>query len=351
MKSVAKLLISPNATIKQALKVIDDGASKIAFVVDPEGVLLGSISDGDIRRAILSGNDLFVTIDGIYNKSPLYCRENDSSESISELIASREVYQIPVVDKRNRIVGLVDTEPMIQPAEKDNFVVIMAGGLGTRLRPLTESRPKPMLPVGGKPILEHTINHVRKQGYSNIILSVNYRSEIIENYFRDGADFGVSIHYIHESKRMGTAGSLGLMVDALRDSFVVMNADILTNIELDKLHRFHKASNSIATMVVREYEMQIPYGVVTVESGCVASLQEKPIHSYYVNAGIYVLDVDALKYLPANDYYDMPSLLGQLIANNLAVLPYPTREYWLDIGQKSDYERANSEFNLVYGNE
>ena len=348
MNTFKQVLLPVSATIRQALKIIDSGSMKIALVADENEKLLGTLTDGDIRRAILNGHGLDDKIENIYNSSPKTCGVNDSKEKILQLAVAQKLYQIPVVDVDGRIVGIAEVDGLLQSTRRTNKVVIMAGGLGTRLSPLTDTTPKPMLHVGNKPILETIIENFAKYGYSEIILSVSYKSHIIEEYFGDGKAFGVNIEYVHESMRMGTAGALSLVRDRLKEPFFVMNGDLLTNINFEHMHDYHVAHDAIATMAVREYDFQVPYGVVNVLDGRILSIEEKPTHKFFVSAGIYMLSPRVLAHIPEEEFFDMPTLFEKLIAAKHNTASFPIREYWLDIGRMGDYERANSEYDGVF---
>lgn len=351
MNSFNSVLLSPSATIRHALQIIDSGSIKIALVVDENRKLLGTLTDGDIRRAILAGKGLEDSVEPIFYRSPTTCGINDSKEKILQLAVAHKLYQIPVVDSEGRIVGIAEVDELLKPAHHENKVVLMAGGLGARLSPLTDTTPKPMLHVGNKPILETIIESFAKYGYTQIILSVNYKSHIIQDYFGDGNKFGVRIEYVHEEKRMGTAGALSLIRESLVEPFFVMNADLLTNINFEHMHDYHLAHDAVATMAVREYDFQVPYGVVNVQNGRIASIEEKPIHKFFVSAGIYLLSPQVLAHIPNDEFFDMPTLFEKLIAGKKnSAVSFPIREYWLDIGRISDYERANTEYNQVFSN-
>lgn len=351
MNTFKKILLAPNATIRHALEIIDSGSMKIALVADENEKLLGTLTDGDIRRAILNGHGLDDTIRNIYYRTPTTCGVNDSKEKILQLAVAQKLYQIPVVDDEGRIVGIAEVDELLQPAHRTNKVVIMAGGMGTRLSPLTDTTPKPMLQVGNKPILETIIGNFAKYGYSDIVLSVSYKSHLIEEHFGDGETFGVNIEYVHESKRMGTAGALSLVRDRLTEPFFVMNGDLLTNINFEHLHDYHVSHDAVATMAVREYDFQVPYGVVNLLDGRILSVEEKPVHKFFVSAGIYMLSPQALAHVPKEEFFDMPTLFEKLIAGKNTAVSFPVREYWLDIGRISDFERANNEYSGVFSNE
>ncbi|MCF6173216.1 MAG: NTP transferase domain-containing protein [Campylobacteraceae bacterium] len=226
----------------------------------------------------------------------------------------------------------------------------MVGGLGTRLRPLTETTPKPMLPVGGKPILQTIVERFASYGFVNIVMCVGYKSNIIQDYFGDGSRFGVNIEYVLENKRMGTAGALSLLSDAQKpkEPFFVMNGDLLTNMNFENMLEFHSSNNSKATMAVREYDFQVPYGVVNVDNGKIINIEEKPVHKFFVSAGIYMLNPDAIELIPNNEFYDMPTLFEKYIELGENTMSFPLREYWLDIGRIEEYEQANSEYMRVF---
>lgn len=348
MNNYKKIILLPNAKLRQALEKIDSGAMKIALIVDENQKLLGTLSDGDIRRSILKGMGLDEEIKSIYCRTPTTCRINDPKEKILTLAIENRLYQIPIIDNDGRIVGVIEVDELLKPPRHANKVVLMAGGLGRRLRPLTDTIPKPMLTVGNKPILETIIENFAKYGYTNIVISVSYKSHIIEEYFGDGSRFGVKIDYVHETKRMGTAGALSLMRDSLVEPFFVMNSDLLTNINFEHLHNHHNSHDAIGTMAVREYDFQVPYGVVNIKNNQITSIEEKPTHKFYVSAGIYMLNPKSLTFIPNDEFFDMPSLFESLIATGENTISFPIKEYWLDIGQMRDFEKANNEYDEVF---
>jgi len=288
------------------------------------------------------------SIETIYYRTPTTCGINESKEKILQLAIEHKLYQIPVVDSDGIVVGVAEVDELLKSTQHQNKVVLMVGGLGTRLSPLTDTTPKPMLHVGNKPILETIIENFAKYGYTNIILSVSYKSHVIEAYFGNGASFGVNIEYVHETKRMGTAGALSLIRDRLTEPFFVMNGDLLTNVNFEHMHDFHDFNNAEATMAVREYDFQVPYGVVNVQDGKIQSIEEKPTHKFFVSAGIYMLSPTVLAHIPDDDFFDMPTLFEKLIEAKHNAVSFPIREYWLDIGRVSDFERANNEYHEVF---
>ena len=348
MKNYKSILLKTDSTLKEALQTIDSGAIQIALVIDKDEKLLGTVTDGDIRRGLLNNLSLDDTIESIIFKTPTVCSIEDTKEKILEIALYKKLNQIPIVDKDGILVDIKEVNELLKPTIKTNKVVLMVGGLGTRLRPLTEHTPKPMLKVGNRPILETIIINFKKYGFTNIILSVSYKSEIIEEYFKDGSDFGVNIEYVHEDKRMGTAGALSLMRDKLTESFFVMNGDLLTNINFENMMEYHLSNNSISTMGVREYDFQVPYGVVKTDGIDIVSVEEKPVHQFFVSGGIYVLSPAVLKYIPENEYYDMPTLFEKMIKKKEKSISFPIHEYWLDIGRVEEFDKANNEFHKVF---
>jgi len=348
MKNYKNILLKPTSTIKEALNIIDRGAMQIALVVDENEKLLGTLTDGDIRRGLLNNLSLDESIETIIFKTPTVCTTEDRKEKILEIALAKKLHQIPIVNKDGKLVGIKEVDELLKPEYKSNRVVLMVGGLGTRLRPLTDNIPKPMLKVGNKPILETIILNFKKYGFVNIVLCVSYKAEIIEAYFKDGSEFGVNIEYVHENKRMGTAGALSLVKEKLTEPFFVMNGDLLTNINFENMMESHLLNNSIATMGVREYDFQVPYGVVKTDGVNIVSIEEKPVHHFFVSGGVYVLSHEVLKYIPRDEYYDMPTLFEKVIEEKEKSISFPIHEYWLDIGRIEEFEKANNEFYEVF---
>lgn len=348
MKKIDNLKLNDNASIKEALEIIDKAAMQIALVIDEDDRLLGTITDGDIRRGFLKGLDLNSSIESIIFKTPTIAKISDPKEEILKLALFKKLHQIPIVDNDGKIIGIQEIEELIKPKEKTNKVILMVGGLGTRLRPLTENTPKPMLKVGNKPILQTIVEKFAEYGYTNIVMCVNYKSHIIQDYFGNGNEFGVNIEYVLEEQRMGTAGALSLLKEKPKEPFFVMNGDLLTNVNFEHLHDFHTSNSSMGTMCVREYDFQVPYGVVNIEDSKITSIEEKPTHKFFVSAGIYMLSPNALEYIPNNEFYDMPTLFEKLINEKKNTISFPLREYWLDIGRLEEYKKANEEYDEVF---
>ncbi|MGN7762047.1 nucleotidyltransferase family protein [Paenibacillus sp. 22594] len=348
MDNWQSILIAPEMTVIETMKIIDQSSLQFAVVVDKDRKLLGTVTDGDIRRGILRGIPLDSPIDLVMNVSPIFEKQGKKFLHYKELMGTRQLRQLPIVNSNNQVQRILFADDIAQVLPKENVVVLMVGGLGTRLRPFTDDIPKPMLKVGDKPILETIIEGFKNYGFTKFILSVNYKKEIIKAYFQEGKHLGVNIEYIEEGKRLGTAGALSLLSEKPSAPFFVMNGDLLTKMNYEQLMEFHCETKSNATICVREYEYQIPYGVIETENHRLLSIVEKPVHKSFVNAGIYVLDPQVLEHVPQDEFYDMPDLFKKLVDMQGGVSAFPLREYWLDIGRVDDYEKANGDFRGVF---
>lgn len=343
MKRWQDIVVKEMQTLLETMRIIDETSLQFAIVVDEENHLLGTVTDGDIRRGILRGEGLEVPISIIMNTTPITAKSGLRMSKYKQIMKSKKLKQLPIVNECNQIVDVLFIDAMHLATNK-NQVVLMLGGLGTRLRPLTNDIPKPMLKVGNKPIVEIIIDGFKQFGYKDFIFSVNYKKEIIQSYFQNGYAFGVSIDYIEEQKRMGTAGALSLLENRPTEHFFVMNGDLLTQVNFDQLMKFHIEQDAVATMCVREYEYQIPYGVIQTEGTDLMAIKEKPIHRSFVNAGIYVLSPNVFDYIPNDEFYDMPTLFETLIVAGKKTSVFPIHEYWLDIGQMDDFHQANEKY-------
>ncbi len=348
MQGTADLTLPEGATIREAMALIDNATVKIALVADARGRLLGTVSDGDIRRGMLRGLAIDDQVTGVMNRDPLTFGPGDSRDEIRRLKRERHIAHIPVIDGDGVLTGIYSDDELERAGEKPNLVVLMAGGLGTRLRPLTHKTPKPMLEVGGRPILETIITGFANRGFRRFVVCVNYMSDVIRSYFGDGTDLGVDIAYVHESKRLGTAGALSLLDERPTDPFFVMNGDLLTNVNYKELLRFHFEHDATATVCVRRQKWQIPYGVVETRDGVVVSITEKPCHDIFVNAGIYLVNPEVVDLIPRDQFFDMPDLLERLVDDRRTVVSFPIHEYWIDVGQKQEYDKANTEFDTYF---
>jgi dTDP-glucose pyrophosphorylase/predicted transcriptional regulator len=334
-------VLSPEATIQDAIRKLVEVALQIILVTDKHGRLLGTLCDGDVRRAILKGVELSSSIASIIQSNPLVVPEGLPRNLVLDLMAANKVHQIPIVDKQNQVVGLHIWNEMNVPIARPNIMVIMAGGKGMRLRPHTEYCPKPMLRIGGKPMLEHIINRAKAEGFSRFVISIHYLGQVIEDYFGSGQNFGVSIEYIKEEFPMGTAGALSLWSGLFDLPIVLTNGDVMTDIRYGELLDFHDRHDSVATMAVRPYELQHPFGVVHMRGVDIIGFEEKPIFRSHVNAGIYAISSEALKFLNKGESCDMPTLFERLQADKQRTIAYPMHEPWLDVGRPEDLSEAN----------
>jgi dTDP-glucose pyrophosphorylase len=339
----SKTIIHPNKTIKDAIEILEHGGSRIALVVSKDGVLEGTVTDGDVRRALINGRSLDCLISHVMNPKPLIAKTSDSREELLIRMKNEKILHMPFVNDTNQLCGLETLQQLIETQRYDNPVFLMAGGMGTRLQPLTKETPKPLLNVGSKPILENILEQFIKSGFHNFFISTNFKSEMIKEYFGDGTTWGVSINYIDEDEPLGTAGAIGLLPNNLPNMpIIMMNGDILTKVDFKHLLNFHNDQNGVATMCVREYEYQVPYGVVEIKKNHINNILEKPTHKYFVNAGIYVLDKSLIKKIDGKSKIDMPDFLMQYLDNS-NINAFPIYEYWLDIGHMSEYQRANQD--------
>ena len=345
-----KVLIPPGASIHDAIEAIDRGSLQICLVVDTERRLLGTVTDGDIRRAILAGMDMGVPAEGIMYRTPHVGREGDAKETLLARMAAEKIRQIPLLDAEGRVVGLAYIEDLLSPPKaRENWVVLMAGGMGTRLRPLTESAPKPLLTVGDKPLLQTILESFIEQNFKRFYMAVHYRADMIRDHFGDGSKWDAEIRYIEEEKRLGTAGALRLIPERPQSPMIVMNGDLLTRVNFQHLLDYHRQHGSKATMCVREYDFQVPFGVVQIEDNRIKGIDEKPLHSFFVNAGIYVLDPGLIDLIPRESSYDMTDLFAQAVSSGYSTAAFPIHEYWLDVGRLEDLDRAKLEFDAKFG--
>jgi dTDP-glucose pyrophosphorylase len=350
MSNVQETMVGPTATIKEVVETIERSVAKVALVVDERRRLIGTVTDGDIRRGLLRSIDLDEPVTRIMNPNPHTASLNDSQAIIVDIMRRNICRQVPIIDSEGCVVALKTLEELLRVPKRPNWVFLMAGGQGQRLRPLTEDCPKPMLPIGGRPILEIIVESLARQGFSRYFISVNYRRDMIKRHFGDGSRWNVRIDYIEEAedRPLGTAGALSLLPSVPDHPMLVVNGDILTKVPFDSLLDFHLEHGSCGTMCVRDYILQVPYGVIETDDHRLAEIVEKPIHRLLVNAGIYVLDAKALALVPRDVAYDMPTLFEEMRRSGLGASVFPIREYWLDIGRVDDFNRANAEYSREF---
>ncbi|MBW9146125.1 nucleotidyltransferase family protein [Clostridium sp. CM027] len=340
--------IGVNSTIKEAMKVIDKNLTGGALVVNGNNELVGSITDGDIRRAILKGHSINEGIENTYFKDFKFVTEEYGKKKAKEYMIKKKIRQVPVIDKNKKLIDLYFLDDILSYDKKQNYVFILAGGLGTRLRPLTESLPKPMLTVGDKPILELIIEQFKEYGFTNFIISLNYKGKMIEEHFKDGKEFDVNIEYIRETKKLGTAGSIALVKEKFTKPFIVINGDILTGIDFEKFLNHHMNNNFNITVGVRNYEINVPYGVLVTDNMIIESVEEKPTYKFHINGGVYAVNPEIIKYIQEDGVYNMTDLIEDAINNNCTSGIYEITEYWKDIGRMEDYKMANTDINKYF---
>jgi dTDP-glucose pyrophosphorylase len=349
MSEINKLFISKNTKIKDCLKILDEAVKyHIALVVDEFGRLEGAVTDGDVRRGLLKKVNLNDPVSKIMNSKPITLKDSTDKDKIAKFLKEKSLRQIILTDENSRVSNVVTVDCLFTKSAKPNKVFLMAGGLGSRLRPLTNDIPKPMLQVGGSPILQTIIEKFIDEGFQDFYLSVNYKKEIIQEHFQDGSEFECNIKYIEENKRMGTAGALSLLDEIPDEPMVVMNGDLLTRVKFENILDFHNNSNAIATMGIREYNFQVPFGVVNIDGSEITDISEKPNHKFFVNAGFYVLSPEAISRIPKDEFYDMPTLFDDLRDEDKKTVAFPVREYWIDIGRKEELDKANEEYNSIF---
>lgn len=343
-------VVAENTPIFDAIEAMNQASTGICLVCDGDGRLLGTITDGDIRRALLARIGLDQPAGRVMNPRPQTAPASSPPATRLALMRQTKVHQLPLVQD-GRVVGLALLDDLIgaDSSHRDNWVVLMAGGQGKRLRPLTETLPKPLIQVGDRPVMETILDNLISHGFRRFLLSVNYKAEMIERHFGDGSRWNVEIRYLRETCPLGTAGPLGLIHEPLDAPLVVMNGDVLTRVDFSELLDHHTRDRAKATMGVRKYEFQLPFGVVRIGGdGAILDIAEKPCHEVFVNAGIYVLDPTVLPLIPPGQAFDMPALFEKVLAQGDRAGVFPIHEYWMDIGRLDDLEQANREFDQVF---
>lgn len=341
-----KISIPSHLPINEAVQVLNEGHCRIVMVLDGAGRLLGVVADSDIRKTILKGISFDLPVSEIMVQKPVVTTVDMTDRDIYDLMCQTKCYEIPVVDKSNKVVGLRMIDGFISRKQAAE-VIIMAGGLGTRLRPLTETKPKPLITIGGKPILFILLDQLILAGFQKITLSINYKAEMIKDAISAVPAYAAHVRFIEETKRMGTAGSLTLLENVPTSPFFVMNADLLTKIDLKAMLHFHEAERNYLSIATLEEVFQVPFGVLKMNRKKIAGIEEKPVHRYLVNAGIYVLDPSILNLIPPDTFYDMPDLINAVISADKIVGNFPIHEYWLDIGRHEELSKARKEESCV----
>ncbi|MCF8483296.1 MAG: nucleotidyltransferase family protein [Rhodospirillum sp.] len=344
-------LLSMNATIQEAAKTLQNTKLKLLIVVDSEDRLKGTITDGDIRRGIIRGLEMTSPVTEIMTTTPFKTHPGDDPEALAALMRREECLHVPVVDEHDRVVGmesLLNLKGHAVVSGSDLPVLLLAGGLGTRLMPLTENCPKPMLRVAGRPILQIILEQFIKHGFGRFFISVNYLADQVSDHFGDGSAWGVSIEYLREDKPMGTAGPLSLLPDLGNMPLVMMNGDLLTQVNFNDMLSFHREHKSLVTVGVRKYDFTVPFGIVETEGHRIHGIVEKPTYSFFVNGGIYVVSPEFIKSVPRIAPSDMPDRIGDAMNTERGVHAFPIHEYWLDIGRRDDFDLAQEEYEIKF---
>jgi len=346
MQNVGDILISADVTVRDAMAAIDRGAVGIALVVDRGRRLEATITDGDVRRAILDGLGPDAPVAALLDRrpaghrTPSVARANTDRRELLGIMLSKTIRQVPVVDDDRRVVDVVLLSDLIDQEPFPDSAVVMAGGYGSRLRPLTDDVPKPMLDVGGRPVMERLIDQLHAAGIRRVNVTTHYKPEAISKHFGDGNGNGVEISYVHETEPLGTAGALGLM-DVPREPVLVINGDIITDLNLHAMFDFHRDQEADMTVAVKRY--QVPYGIVETRGVEIRRLAEKPALDFFINAGVYLLEPVAYEYIPGGERFDMTDLIQRMVDDGRRAVSFPIVEYWLDIGEPADYERARQD--------
>lgn len=336
------VIVSEHTSFGETIEKMDQHEKSIALIVNGENRLLGILTDGDIRKAILKGTPLNENVKQAMNKNPFYLNPGYADGEIVRIMMDNNVYHLPIVDDQNTLKGIVFKNTFIQQKTLHCPVVIMAGGMGRRLLPLTEDKPKPLLTVSGKPIIVHILEKFRDEGAKDFFICVNYKSAMIENCLSDGRAFRVNITYIRETDKLGTSGALSLL-PAMPSPFFVTNADVLASIDLKAMYQFHYNNESVLTMGIKKIQFDVPYGTVALEHSRIIGLSEKPSVENYINAGIYIIDNQCIKEIPFNQRYDMTDFISHLLSKNKRISGYLINGDWSDIGQLKDYWSVNKD--------
>ena len=339
----ADLLVKLAISFREAIEVLNRTGRKILLVSDNERRLLGVLSDADLRRAMLQGAGLSDSIEPYVIYDPIVINQRASDEEVSAVMRETGVYQVPLVDGQGRICGLRRIEEFLPNAPRGNRVIVMAGGLGTRLLPLTEKLPKPLVPIHGRPLLSILLDSLLGAGFRDIQVAVNYKSEMIKDEVRRSERYD-SVEFIEEEERMGTAGALSLIGERPEQPLLVVNGDILTQLDYGAFLDFHCQGRHQLTAAVRQEKFVIPYGVVELEGNRVTQLTEKPEQIYFANAGAYVIEPRLLDLIPIGRAFDMTSLIELCLADGLSVGGFPIHEYWQDIGRPDDLQQAKADY-------
>ncbi|MBX9804124.1 MAG: nucleotidyltransferase family protein [Alphaproteobacteria bacterium] len=336
----SRIALKSDVSIKSAMEVLDATGLRIVLIIDENGHLLATVTDGDIRRGLLKGIGLSSPVSEIMNNNPISLSSDLTKGEILDILKHTGVLAVPLVGEDKKVIGLETIDSIDENLDTDACVVLMAGGFGKRLMPLTNALPKPMLPIDGRPIIEHIVENLRLQGFKKFIIAMHYKSEMIQNHFQKKQFSDITLDCIHETEPLGTAGALYLLKEKINTDFIVMNSDLVTKINFRNLLLFHQQHKGIGTICTKDYQFQVPFGVVCSDKMKLSRIIEKPTYSYLVSAGVYCFSSEALKYIKTNEYLDMPTFLQNLVDKKQNINIFPIHEHWMDIGNMSDYQKA-----------
>jgi len=335
--------ISPDASLIECMRVMSIAGIGLVLAVDTELMLIGTVSDGDVRKALVKGCPLDSSIATHINRNCFYVLPTVPRVEVLDIMQARRFEQVPIVDEQGRVIGLHLLHDILGNIARPNWAVVMAGGKGMRLRPLTEKLPKPMIKVAGRPLLERIILHLVSHGIRRIFLSVNHLAQVIEDYFEDGSKYGTKIEYLREDDPLGSGGAISLLPEIPEQALLVMNGDLIVDTNFTDLIEFHSQNDFYATMGVYSYFHQVPFGCVEIQNNRLVSLEEKPVLEKTVNAGIYVLSPQAASTIPKNTYFPITTLFEDALKNNLVCGTFPVEKEWLDIGSPQQLRQARGE--------
>lgn len=332
-----KISLKSESSIRNAMQVLDETGLRIILVADSKDRLLGTVTDGDIRRGFLKGVSINSEVTCVMNKNPVCAHSSYSSEKIYSIMERTGMLCIPVLEDDKTIIGF-ETINRIDEANDETSVVLMAGGFGKRMMPLTKNLPKPMLPLNNKPIIHHIIDQLKICNFKNFFITTHYKSNMIIDYLHQINNLDVNIQFVEEERPLGTAGSLSLLKGKINSDFIVINSDLLIKINFSNFLSFHKNHGEIATLGVRKHIYQVPYGVVSIDDTSATDIIEKPTYTHFISAGVYCFKKDIFSFIDFNKYLDMPDLLKQIICTNENISTFPIHEFWADIGSVQDYQ-------------
>lgn len=346
---LATLCVTVEASLREVIAQSDKSKRGIVLVTDEQRHLVGTITDGDIRRAVLDRLDLDQPVKTLLARktktryaTPITAPVTARRQTWLSILREHNILHLPLLDEEQRVAGLITLEDFVPNQALPLQALIMAGGVGRRLRPLTDEMPKPMLPVGDRPLMEIMIQQLREAGITRLHISTHHQQEKISSHFGDGREFGIELHYVTEERPLGTAGALGLM-ECPKETLLVINGDILTRVDFRAMLAYHREHQADLTIAVRQYDLEVPYGVVQGEGVVVHGVTEKPVLSFFVNAGIYLLEPIVYQCIQNGQPLEMPDLIQRLLKDGRSIVSFPVREYWLDVGRHTDYQRAQED--------